>query len=41
MAVAVWQGLNKEETVKKHGNDKVYVWRRSYDICPPPVDKSR
>jgi len=32
------QGLNKQETVDKHGKDQVLVWRRSYDIPPPPVD---
>ena len=31
-------GLNKQETVDKHGKDQVLVWRRSYDIPPPPVD---
>jgi len=34
------QGLNKEETAKKHGEQKVKIWRRSYDIPPPPMDKS-
>ena len=29
------QGLNKEETVKKFGADKVQTWRRSYDVAPP------
>lgn len=29
------QGLNKEETAKKFGKEKVHVWRRSYDIAPP------
>jgi 2,3-bisphosphoglycerate-dependent phosphoglycerate mutase len=29
------QGLNKEETAKKFGEDQVKVWRRSYDIPPP------
>ena len=33
------QGLNKQETVDKHGKEQVLVWRRSYDIPPPPVDK--
>jgi 2,3-bisphosphoglycerate-dependent phosphoglycerate mutase len=32
------QGLNKQETVDKHGKDQVLVWRRSYDIPPPAVD---
>merc|ERR1712216_328355 len=30
------QGLNKKETVEKHGADQVNVWRRSYDVPPPP-----
>ena len=29
------QGLNKEETAKKYGNEQVKIWRRSYDIAPP------
>jgi len=29
------QGLNKEETIKKYGEKKVHLWRRSYDIKPP------
>jgi len=33
------QGLNKQETVDKHGKDQVLIWRRSYDIPPPPCDK--
>lgn len=33
------QGLNKQETVDKHGKDQVLVWRRSYDIPPPPLDE--
>src|SRR5512147_772729 len=31
------QGLNKAETAAKHGADQVLVWRRSYDIPPPPL----
>jgi 2,3-bisphosphoglycerate-dependent phosphoglycerate mutase len=34
------QGLDKQETVDKYGKDQVLVWRRSYDIPPPVVDKS-
>ena len=30
-------GLNKTETAKKHGDDQVKVWRRSYDVPPPPM----
>ena len=32
-------GLNKAETAKKHGEDQVKIWRRSYDIPPPPLAK--
>jgi 2,3-bisphosphoglycerate-dependent phosphoglycerate mutase len=28
-------GLNKEETAKRHGDEKVKIWRRSYDVAPP------
>jgi len=34
------QGLDKQETVDKYGKDQVLVWRRSYDIPPPVVDKT-
>jgi 2,3-bisphosphoglycerate-dependent phosphoglycerate mutase len=30
-------GLNKAETAAKHGEDQVHIWRRSYDIPPPPL----
>ncbi len=30
-------GLNKAETAAKHGAEQVRVWRRSYDIPPPPL----
>jgi 2,3-bisphosphoglycerate-dependent phosphoglycerate mutase len=30
-------GLNKTETAAKHGAEQVHVWRRSYDIPPPPL----
>ncbi len=29
------QGLNKAETVEKHGADQVKIWRRSFDVPPP------
>ena len=29
------QGLNKSETAKKYGEEKVLLWRRSYDVPPP------
>ena len=31
------QGLNKAETAAKHGDEQVLIWRRSYDIPPPPI----
>jgi 2,3-bisphosphoglycerate-dependent phosphoglycerate mutase len=31
------QGLNKAEMAAKFGEDKVLLWRRSYDIPPPPL----
>jgi 2,3-bisphosphoglycerate-dependent phosphoglycerate mutase len=30
-------GLDKAETMAKHGEDQVKIWRRSYDIPPPPL----
>jgi 2,3-bisphosphoglycerate-dependent phosphoglycerate mutase len=32
------QGLNKAETAKKFGDEQVLLWRRSYDVPPPPLD---
>lgn len=32
------QGLNKKETAAKHGDDQVFVWRRSFTIAPPPLE---
>jgi len=34
------QGLNKAETAAKFGEEQILVWRRSYSIPPPPVEKS-
>lgn len=34
------QGLNKAETAKKYGDDQVFIWRRSYDTPPPPLEHS-
>jgi 2,3-bisphosphoglycerate-dependent phosphoglycerate mutase len=31
------QGLDKAQTVAKHGAAQVKIWRRSYDIPPPPL----
>ena len=33
------QGLNKGETAAKYGDDQVHIWRRSYDISPPPLER--
>ncbi len=33
------QGLNKTQTARKYGDKQVFIWRRSYDIPPPPLDK--
>jgi 2,3-bisphosphoglycerate-dependent phosphoglycerate mutase len=34
------QGLDKAQTVAKHGAEQVKIWRRSYDIPPPPLEAS-
>jgi 2,3-bisphosphoglycerate-dependent phosphoglycerate mutase len=34
------QGLNKAETADKFGEAQVKIWRRSYDVPPPPLDPS-
>lgn len=31
------QGLNKAETAARHGEVQTKIWRRSYDIAPPPL----
>ena len=31
-------GLNKAETAAKHGDAQVKIWRRSFDVPPPPLD---
>ncbi len=33
------QGLNKAETAAKYGDEQVLIWRRSYDIPPPSLEK--
>ncbi len=33
------QGLNKAETAAKFGDEQVHIWRRSYDIQPPKLEK--
>ncbi|AKQ41160.1 2, 3-bisphosphoglycerate-dependent phosphoglycerate mutase [Aurantiacibacter atlanticus] len=32
-------GLNKQETRDKHGDEQVHIWRRSFDVPPPPLEK--
>ncbi len=34
------QGLNKSETAAKFGEEQVHIWRRSYAIPPPALEKS-
>ena len=34
------QGLNKAETAEKFGEAQVKIWRRSYDIPPPALEKT-
>src|SRR6185436_7478292 len=31
-------GLNKAETAARHGDAQVHIWRRSFDVPPPPLD---
>jgi 2,3-bisphosphoglycerate-dependent phosphoglycerate mutase len=33
------QGLNKAETAVEYGEDQVRLWRRSYDVPPPPLER--
>jgi 2,3-bisphosphoglycerate-dependent phosphoglycerate mutase len=32
------QGLNKKQTAERYGADQVFLWRRSYDVPPPPLE---
>jgi 2,3-bisphosphoglycerate-dependent phosphoglycerate mutase len=34
------QGLDKAQTVAQHGEAQVKIWRRSYDIPPPPLESN-
>jgi 2,3-bisphosphoglycerate-dependent phosphoglycerate mutase len=34
------QGLNKAETAEKFGEEQVHIWRRSYDVRPPVLDRA-
>jgi 2,3-bisphosphoglycerate-dependent phosphoglycerate mutase len=31
------QGLNKIDTAEKYGAEQLQLWRRSFDVCPPPI----
>lgn len=32
------QGFNKAETLEKHGKEQFQLWRRSFDVPPPPIE---
>src|SRR5436309_15708228 len=34
------QGFTHEETAEKHSQEQVQIWRRSYDVPPPPADRA-
>jgi len=34
------QGLNKSEMASKYGEEQVLIWRRSYDVPPPALEKT-
>ncbi|MFO7447682.1 MAG: 2,3-diphosphoglycerate-dependent phosphoglycerate mutase [Ignavibacteriaceae bacterium] len=34
------QGLNKAQTAEKYGDEQVLIWRRSYDVPPPVLEKT-
>ena len=34
------QGLNKADTAAKYGEEQVLIWRRSYDVQPPAVERT-
>jgi 2,3-bisphosphoglycerate-dependent phosphoglycerate mutase len=33
------QGLNKTQTAQRHSPEQVHIWRRSWDVPPPPLTK--
>lgn len=35
----VLTGMNKTETAEKYGEEQVAIWRRSYDVPPPPMEE--
>jgi len=34
------QGLNKADTAKQYGDGQVHIWRRSYNVRPPALERS-
>lgn len=34
------QGLDKQQTAAKYGDEQVHIWRRSYDTLPPLLDQN-
>ena len=34
------QGKNKQEIAREFGDEQVRIWRRSFDIAPPPLENS-
>jgi 2,3-bisphosphoglycerate-dependent phosphoglycerate mutase len=34
------QGLDKAETAERHSAEQVHIWRRSFDVPPPPLDEA-
>lgn len=34
------QGLNKAEIAAKYGEEQVHIWRRSFDVQPPVLEKT-
>jgi 2,3-bisphosphoglycerate-dependent phosphoglycerate mutase len=32
------QGKNKKQTLEQYGEEQFMLWRRSYDVPPPPID---
>tara|TARA_Y100000590_G_C15592908_1_gene966820 strand:- start:331 stop:1026 length:696 start_codon:yes stop_codon:yes gene_type:complete len=33
-------GLNKDEVIKKYGDEQVHIWRRSFDVPPPKMENN-
>lgn len=31
-------GLDKKATAERYGDEQVHIWRRSYDVAPPPLE---